>query len=136
MPKPISVNLSKAKATNFIGLGERFCVIYIGLVSFGDNTTKKGHELLLIEHCHRLKIEKRGIESNATNTQITSSPFRLYFGIGWGVPVLFTLAWAIVTGHNVNTECWFGYSHTAFYWIVEGPRLALIIVSAKNREKK
>ena len=45
------------------------------------------------------------------------------------MPVFFTLAWAIVTGFNVTTLCWFGYNHTAFYWIVEGPRLALIVVS-------
>ena len=55
--------------------------------------------------------------------------FSFYFIIGWGVPVLMTTAWAITTGMNSNSHCWFGYSHTLYYWIVEGPRLALIAVS-------
>jgi PDF receptor len=26
-------------------------------------------------------------------------------------------------------SCWFGYSFTATYWVLEGPRLAIIIVN-------
>ena len=55
--------------------------------------------------------------------------FRLYYAIGWGLPALMTLAWALVTGHYLDTACWFGYNHTKFYWIVEGPRLAFIAVN-------
>jgi len=53
----------------------------------------------------------------------------IYFIIGWGVPVIMTTAWAITTGMNSNSHCWFGYSHTLYYWIVEGPRLALIAIN-------
>lgn len=53
----------------------------------------------------------------------------MYFLIGWVVPVLMTTAWAIVTGLHISAHCWFGYNHTYYYWILEGPRLALIAVS-------
>ena len=39
-----------------------------------------------------------------------------------------TLAWAIVTANFLETECWTGYNFKPYYWIVEGPRLALIAV--------
>ena len=39
-----------------------------------------------------------------------------------------TMTWAIVTGLHFGSHCWFGYNHTSYYWIVEGPRLALIAV--------
>ena len=41
-----------------------------------------------------------------------------------------TAVWAVVTGTNMNTACWYGYNHTNYYYIVEGPRLAVIAVSA------
>jgi len=53
----------------------------------------------------------------------------VYFVIGWGVPVIMTTAWAVTTGMNTNSHCWFGYSHTLYYWIVEGPRLTLIAIN-------
>lgn len=46
--------------------------------------------------------------------------------MGWGLPVLMTTAWAVVTGINVDSDCWYGYNHTYYYYIVEGPRLAVI----------
>ena len=33
--------------------------------------------------------------------------FSLYYVIGWGVPVLMTAAWAIVTGIHISSNCWF-----------------------------
>ena len=57
------------------------------------------------------------------------SIFSLYYIIGWGLPVLMTMTWAIVTGLHISSHCWFGYNHTSYYWIVEGPRLALIAVN-------
>ena len=53
---------------------------------------------------------------------------RLYYVIGWCLPLLMTLAWAIVTANYVETECWTGYSWTPYYWIVEAPRLTIIAV--------
>ena len=56
-------------------------------------------------------------------------PCRLYYVIGWCVPAFMTIAWATVTGYFNETECWTGYNFTAYYWILEGPRMAIIAVS-------
>ena len=55
--------------------------------------------------------------------------YRLYYVIGWLVPAFMTIAWATVTGYFNETECWTGYNFTAYYWILEGPRMAIIAVS-------
>ena len=53
---------------------------------------------------------------------------RLYYVIGWCVPVVMTTAWAIVTANFLDSECWTGYAWTNYYWILEGPRMAIIAV--------
>ena len=54
--------------------------------------------------------------------------YRMYYVIGWCVPGLMTIAWAVVTDQFLKTECWTGYNFTDYYWILEGPRVALIAV--------
>ena len=39
-----------------------------------------------------------------------------------------TTAWAIVTANFLDSECWTGYAWTNYYWILEGPRMAIIAV--------
>lgn len=59
-------------------------------------------------------------------------PHLIYAAIGWGSPVLMTAVWAGFTAtskHNQN--CWYGYNLTPYYWILEGPRLTVILVSLK-----
>ena len=51
-----------------------------------------------------------------------------YYLIGWVVPVPMTIAWAVVTGTHYDSACWYGYNHKDYYYIVEGPRLAVIAV--------
>lgn len=53
----------------------------------------------------------------------------VYYLIGWGLPVVLTAVWAVVTGLMLHSACWYGYNHTNYYYIVEGPRLAVIAVS-------
>ena len=49
------------------------------------------------------------------------------------MPVLWTTAWAVKLGidksTNPESKCWYAYSSENSYYIVEGPRLALIAVS-------
>lgn len=58
-------------------------------------------------------------------------PLRMYAVIGWGGPIVMTLIWAVVTAVYVGQpgECWWGYNLTPYYWILEGPRLTVILVS-------
>ncbi|CAL8147634.1 unnamed protein product [Orchesella dallaii] len=54
----------------------------------------------------------------------------VYPMVGWIVPIPLTVAWAVVThwqyGHST---CWWGYNFTGYFWILEGPRLAVLMVN-------
>lgn len=48
--------------------------------------------------------------------------------------LLFQAIWAVFTANSkLNQKCWFGYNLTPYYWILEGPRLIVILVSGWNR---
>ncbi|CAG0898923.1 unnamed protein product [Darwinula stevensoni] len=54
----------------------------------------------------------------------------IYLLVGWGIPVLLTCVWATITGfYFTESSCWFSYNLTRYYWILEGPRLAFIIIN-------
>lgn len=57
-------------------------------------------------------------------------PYRIILLIGWGLPIIMTTIWAISTAlyHGSNSDCWWNYNLTAYYWILEGPRLVIIMV--------
>ncbi|XP_037978196.2 PDF receptor isoform X2 [Plutella xylostella] len=67
------------------------------------------------------------------NTLRTTVNFRLYNIIGWGAPVFVTSVWATCTAAYYNKEptdiCWYGYNFQPLFWIVQGPRLAVIVVN-------
>ncbi|KAK6629841.1 hypothetical protein RUM43_003661 [Polyplax serrata] len=57
------------------------------------------------------------------------SYYTMYSIIGWGSPVAITAAWALVTAtHYTTSKCWWGYNLTGYFWILEGPRLAVVTV--------
>lgn len=74
-------------------------------------------------------------------------PHLIYAIAGWGSPVLITVrfshvfqsekficffkgAWAVVMAiYKSDLKCWYGYSLMPYYWILEGPRLIVILVS-------
>ncbi|XP_046741752.1 PDF receptor [Diprion similis] len=59
-----------------------------------------------------------------------TSYYRMYRFVGWGCPVLMTLAWAIVTAFYYHpSKCWWGYNLTLYFWILEGPRMAVILLN-------
>ncbi|XP_037089674.1 PDF receptor-like [Pollicipes pollicipes] len=55
--------------------------------------------------------------------------YTLYYLLGWGLPMLMTALWALVTAIYHQTQCWWGYSFTPFYWVLEGPRFTVIAVN-------
>ncbi|XP_077979031.1 PDF receptor-like isoform X2 [Glandiceps talaboti] len=57
--------------------------------------------------------------------------FKLYYVIGWVVALIPVTAWAIVTHYTSEqqAECWLGYVFSPYYWIIEGPRNALLFVN-------
>lgn len=55
-------------------------------------------------------------------------PQTVYAIIGWGTAVVMTALWAVVTAHYKSNEpCWWNYNLTPYYWILEGPRLTVIL---------
>ncbi|KAG6443185.1 hypothetical protein O3G_MSEX002721 [Manduca sexta] len=60
--------------------------------------------------------------------------FKYYYIIGWGLPVVFTSAWATLTAINYGQrknriECWYGYNFHRLYWILQAPRLGVILIN-------
>nr|XP_037273098.1 vasoactive intestinal polypeptide receptor-like [Rhipicephalus microplus] len=58
------------------------------------------------------------------------APFRLYYALGWGLPLVFILAWAYVTEKQLHTACWEGYGSSPNVWILIAPRLVAILVNS------
>ncbi|XP_068159091.1 PDF receptor isoform X1 [Drosophila tropicalis] len=61
-----------------------------------------------------------------------SFPLKFFSLLGWGVPILMTTVWARCTMMYMDTtvgECLWNYNLTPYYWILEGPRLAVILLN-------
>uniref|UniRef100_A0A1A9W8S2 G-protein coupled receptors family 2 profile 2 domain-containing protein n=1 Tax=Glossina brevipalpis TaxID=37001 RepID=A0A1A9W8S2_9MUSC len=58
-------------------------------------------------------------------------PHTIFTLVGWGMPVLMTTVWAICTAiyHDSAHDCWWNYNLTPYYWILEGPRLIVILLN-------
>ncbi|CAL4061366.1 unnamed protein product, partial [Meganyctiphanes norvegica] len=91
---------------------------------------------ILLEYARTAMFLWMFIEGMYLNNMVTLTVFhdkpnyRIYYLLGWGLPVLMTGSWAVVTAYKYNhTACWWGYSFTSFFWILEGPRLAIIFVN-------
>lgn len=58
------------------------------------------------------------------------SYMKLYFWLGWTFPFCLTIIWVIVMIMcTENTGCWYLYYFLPYYWILEGPRLTVIVVN-------
>ncbi|XP_044580010.1 PDF receptor isoform X2 [Cotesia glomerata] len=59
-----------------------------------------------------------------------TSHYRMYRLVGWGLPVVMTSTWAVVTAVYYHpSKCWWGYNLTSYFWILEGPRMAIIVLN-------
>lgn len=62
--------------------------------------------------------------------RINSINLRMYI-FGWGVPALMTSIWLSITiiyYKKSSSVCWWGYNLLPYFWILEGPRIIIIIV--------
>ncbi|XP_037037209.1 PDF receptor isoform X2 [Bradysia coprophila] len=69
---------------------------------------------------------------NVVTVTVFQDRFRLhlYAILGWGGPLIMTAIWAGLTSYYKKGEkCWWGYNLTPLYWILEGPRLAVILLN-------
>lgn len=88
---------------------------------------------VLLEYARTASFMWMFIEGFYLNKMVTVTVFQdksyycMYKMIGWGIPLLMTALWAVVTAYYMREErCWWGYNLTAFFWILEGPRLAAV----------
>ncbi|XP_031635133.1 PDF receptor isoform X2 [Contarinia nasturtii] len=57
-------------------------------------------------------------------------PHTFYAILGWGLPAMMTAVWATFTAkYKKGLKCWWGYNLTSIYWILEGPRLAVLLLN-------
>ncbi|XP_071157855.1 PDF receptor-like isoform X2 [Mytilus edulis] len=55
--------------------------------------------------------------------------YLIFYLLGWGSPIPVTVAWVITMVYKHQVKCWFSYTFTPFYWIIETPRVAVIAVN-------
>ncbi|XP_069945771.1 PDF receptor-like [Cherax quadricarinatus] len=91
---------------------------------------------ILMEYARTAMFLWMFIEGYYLNSMLTVDVFTdqpnhtIYNLLGWGVPVVMTTVWAAVTAYqHTGTECWWGYNLSPYFWILEGPRLTVIITN-------
>ncbi|XP_049771833.1 PDF receptor-like [Schistocerca cancellata] len=77
-------------------------------------------------------VEGLYLHNAVTVTMFQEGSYLLVYSLlGWGVPVLMTAAWAATTAikYGGSNRCWWGYNLTPYFWILEGPRLGVIVLN-------
>ncbi|XP_013418466.1 corticotropin-releasing factor receptor 2-like [Lingula anatina] len=59
----------------------------------------------------------------------TETPFLLYYFIGWGLPGLFVMVWAICMKFKHPDKCWDNYAGHPLFWIIAAPSIAAIVIN-------
>ncbi|XP_058806073.1 PDF receptor-like isoform X2 [Phymastichus coffea] len=74
-------------------------------------------------------IEGLYLHNLVTVTQMhETTHYKMYRIVGWGYPMIMTMTWAIVTALNYHpSKCWWGYNLSLYFWILEGPRMGVIL---------
>ncbi|XP_006825104.1 corticotropin-releasing factor receptor 1-like [Saccoglossus kowalevskii] len=55
--------------------------------------------------------------------------FKVYYFVGWVAPLLPVIGWAVAMSYTNNQNCWFGYYYSPYYWLIEGPRNAILFIN-------
>ncbi|XP_061723637.1 PDF receptor-like [Cydia pomonella] len=94
---------------------------------------------ILLEYAITVMFMWMFIEGLYLHNVVTANALRegishvVYYATGWGLPVILTAVWAAMSalhykGERVNT-CWYGYNFSPLYWIMQGPRLGVILIN-------
>ncbi|KAK0044931.1 PDF receptor, partial [Biomphalaria pfeifferi] len=89
----------------------------------------------LLEYTKTVKFMWMFVEGIYLHNMIAVSVFSgkpnyvIFYTIGWGFPVLLTVAWVIPMARINTIRCWFGYYMNPLIWIIEGPRAAVMAVN-------
>ncbi|XP_050418764.1 PDF receptor isoform X2 [Patella vulgata] len=89
----------------------------------------------LLEYTKTVKFMWMFIEGLYLHNMIAVSVFSskpsyaLYYTVGWGLPMVLTIAWAIPMAQTHHVQCWYGYYYLPIIWIIEAPRVTVIAVN-------
>ncbi|XP_071042901.1 corticotropin-releasing factor receptor 1 isoform X2 [Parasteatoda tepidariorum] len=54
------------------------------------------------------------------------APFKLYYIIGWGIPLILIISWCSTMTSQLGGSCWEGYGRSPYVWIVTGPMIGAL----------
>ncbi|XP_053624385.1 PDF receptor isoform X2 [Plodia interpunctella] len=104
---------------------ENYPYLCIGLYTMLECTVSSTFMWMFIEGLYLHNFVTR-------NCMREHRPFAIYYAIGWGLPILITGVWAVMTHFyyvNQPYNCWYGYNFTLLYWIIQGPISAIIFIN-------
>ncbi|GFT99644.1 corticotropin-releasing factor receptor 2 [Nephila pilipes] len=64
-----------------------------------------------------------------TNIFQKDAPFKLYYLIGWGIPLILILSWCFTMSTQLKGDCWEGYGRSPYVWIITGPMIGALGVN-------
>ncbi|XP_058061895.1 PDF receptor [Anopheles bellator] len=120
-------------------------IIRSGVKKFGNESSRQGIDntpflceasYVLLEYARTCMFMWMFIEGLYLHNVVTVTVFQgrfphtFYAAVGWGGPIVLTVIWAITTAQYIRQQkCWWGYNLTPYYWILEGPRLAVVVLN-------
>ncbi|XP_022710553.1 corticotropin-releasing factor receptor 1-like [Varroa jacobsoni] len=76
------------------------------------------------------------VEGIQLHSRITTSifqqeaPFKLYYFIGWGFPLILIVAWGVKMQEILpHSTCWEGYRSYDVVWLLTGPKLVVLLIN-------
>lgn len=64
-----------------------------------------------------------------TSVFSTKSPFRMYYVLGWGFPLIIVTSWAVMMAHSHQKKCWQHYTDSRHIWILYVPICAALAMN-------
>ncbi|XP_053634050.2 corticotropin-releasing factor receptor 2 [Cherax quadricarinatus] len=75
-------------------------------------------------------VEGLFLHSRLTSNVFDSgAPFAIYYTIGWGVPLVFIIAWATTMYFQHEVHCWRSYSNLPHIWILVAPMVTALLIN-------
>ncbi|RWS25530.1 corticotropin-releasing factor receptor 2-like protein [Leptotrombidium deliense] len=75
------------------------------------------------------------IEGLLLHSRITTSifkksfPFKLYYVIGWGLPLIIIIVWSCLMSQQLHTPCWEGYGKLNIIWLITAPMIFVLMIN-------
>ncbi|ODN06147.1 PDF receptor [Orchesella cincta] len=119
-------NLGRRGIDNTVREGQQKCVGYCSTRPYLCEAS-----YISLEYARTAMFMWMFVEGLFLHNMITVTVFEerlspiVYPMVGWVVPIPLTVVWAVVT----HWQCWWGYNFTGYFWILEGPRLAVLMVN-------